>query len=191
VDLHGIRERMRGYRPALVKTNGQRRAAVAMILRGRENDSEVLLIQRSERPYDPWSGHMALPGGREDPDDRDLARTAVRETREEVGIDLLQSAQLLGGLDDVQAVARDRPLQMIIRPYVYALAGDVEPHPDGHEVSATVWLPLSFLTRPEAKGVYTRRLQGVAQEYPAFVYCGYTVWGLTYRMLTRLLELLK
>jgi 8-oxo-dGTP pyrophosphatase MutT (NUDIX family) len=192
MDLSTIRLRLRDYRPSIVDHNGYRRAAVAMILRERGGECEALLIQRSERPNDPWSGHMALPGGRHDPDDGDdLLRTAARETQEEVGIDLEQHGHLLGGLDDIQAIARDRPISLVIRPYVYALAGDVVPRPDGHEVRETVWLPLSHLTRPEGQGIYMRRLDGTSQEFPAFVYRGYTVWGLTYRMLCSFLSLLR
>ncbi len=191
MDLNAIRERLRHHRPAVAAHNGYSRAAVAMILREHEQTCDVLLIERSERANDPWSGHMALPGGREDANDGELFHTAARETHEEVGIDLRTSADLLGHLDDVQAIARDRPLGMVIRPYVYALTRDVVPQPDRREVKSTVWLPLPFLTTPEAKGTYMRRLNGNEQDFPAFVYQGYRVWGLTYRMLTGFLDLLR
>lgn len=191
LDLATIRERLQRHHPNIADHNGHSRAAVAVILREQDNQCEVLLIERSDRINDPWSGHMAFPGGREDALDRELATTAARETHEEVGIDLAASAQLLGHLDDVQAVSRDRPLRMIIRPYVYALTHDVAPRPDHREVKSTIWLPLPYLAEPEAKGTYTRRLDGTAQDFPAFVYQGYRVWGLTYRMLTGFLELVR
>jgi 8-oxo-dGTP pyrophosphatase MutT (NUDIX family) len=191
MQLHTIREQLARHRPAQVAPNGYRRAAVAMILRPQPDDTEVLLIQRTDRLGDPWSGHMAFPGGREDAGDPELHHTAARETREEVGIDLHRTADLIGGLDDVQAVARDRPLSMIIRPYIYALHQDVTTRPDHREVRETVWLPLSFLTRPDAHGVYQRELNGTLQDFPAFVYQGYTIWGLTYRMLTTFLEVVR
>ncbi|HVN86138.1 MAG TPA: CoA pyrophosphatase [Candidatus Binatia bacterium] len=191
MDLQTIRERLRRHRPAVVSHNGHARAAVAMILRESTRACDVLLIQRSERANDPWSGHMAFPGGREDADDRELVHTAAREVREEVGIDLRTSGQLLGQLDDVQAIARDRPIGMTIRPYVFALTNDVVLQLDRREVESTVWLPLAFLTMPEAKGTYTRRLAGSMQDFPAFVYQGYRVWGLTYRMLTGFLDLVQ
>ena len=57
-------------------------AAVALIVRlGISMD--VLLIKRSTNERDPWSGHMALPGGRWEPDDSELQQTAIRETFEE------------------------------------------------------------------------------------------------------------
>jgi 8-oxo-dGTP pyrophosphatase MutT (NUDIX family) len=191
MNLATIRQRLRAYRPTVVEHQRYGRAAVAMLLRERGGACDVLLIQRSERSDDPWSGHMALPGGRHDPEDRDLWRTAARETHEEVGIDLTDAGDVIGHLDDIQAVARDRPLGLIIRPYVYALDREVFPKPDEREVSATVWLPLPYLLRPEAHGTHIRRFNGVTQEFPAFVYEGYTVWGLTYQMLTGFLALMR
>ena len=85
-----------------------KRAAVAAVLRPGSNGPEVLLIRRAEHPNDPWSGHMAFPGGREDPCDADLFGTAVRETLEEVALDLTTNAALLGTLDDLPAVARGK-----------------------------------------------------------------------------------
>ena len=60
------------------------RAAVALVLRENAGDPEILLIRRAERKGDPWSGHMAFPGGREDARDESLLETALRETREEL-----------------------------------------------------------------------------------------------------------
>src|SRR4051812_3842337 len=57
-----------------------RRAAVAAILRDAAEGPEILFIRRAEHPQDPWSGHMAFPGGREEPGDADLLETAIRET---------------------------------------------------------------------------------------------------------------
>src|SRR5215213_2159058 len=65
-----------------------RQAAVALVLRGGVEGAEMLVIKRSEAERDHWSGHLALPGGRAEPSDENLLATAVRETFEEVGLDL-------------------------------------------------------------------------------------------------------
>ena len=88
--------------PSPASLTSGRRAAVAALLAESPNGVELLLIRRAERASDPWSGHMALPGGHLDPSDADLRATAVRETREELGIDLERDAQFLGRLQDFQ-----------------------------------------------------------------------------------------
>src|SRR6186713_2279177 len=95
-----------------------RRAAVALVLApssAGEATLSLLLVRRSEREGDPWSGHMALPGGHAHPEDADLLHTARRETLEEVGVDLA-GAELLGQLDDVSPM---RSSDMAVRPFVF------------------------------------------------------------------------
>jgi 8-oxo-dGTP pyrophosphatase MutT (NUDIX family) len=164
------------------------RAAVAMVLRDRGDDTDVLLIHRATRDGDPWSGHMALPGGRHDPRDRDIIHTAARETLEEVGIDIERTGELIGRLDELHAVARHRPLDLVISPTVWHLQQpvDITPHP--REVADALWVPLSHLCSADGRGLYQRTLDGVASEYPAFIYTGHTIWGLTHRILDSFLD---
>src|SRR3989442_10873051 len=80
---------------------------------------EALFIRRAQRADDPWSGQVALPGGRRDAGDADLFATAVRETREETGIDLA-GAERLGRLDDLYPRTPTLP-PVVVRPFVFAL----------------------------------------------------------------------
>ena len=83
-EIEKARRALAAHRP--VARAAPARAAVAMVLRPAAGGaSEVLLIERAEKPGDPWSGHMAFPGGRLDPSDPDPRFTAERETFEEVG----------------------------------------------------------------------------------------------------------
>src|SRR5262245_51926666 len=75
-------------------------AAVALILVPGHTGLETLFIRRAVRVGDPWSGQVGLPGGRRDPADVDLEHTAIRETREELAVDL-GLAERLGPLDDL------------------------------------------------------------------------------------------
>ena len=119
----------------------ERCAAVSVLLADGPRGVELLLIRRAIRPSDPWSGHMALPGGHQEAQDASLLETAVRETREEIGLDLSRDAELLGALDDVAPVA---PVRILVRPFVFALAG-VPPLSASPEVDQVVWANLGEL----------------------------------------------
>lgn len=168
-------------------------AAVAVVLRGPSlARAEVLLVRRAARPGDPWSGDMALPGGRRGPEDRDLAATARRETREEVGLALEPHAALIGRLRQVFTIApsgarRVRP--MVVSPYVFALASpDVPPLTLSHEVAGTRWVPLAALMDPALRARRPWRLFGVTWPAPAWRLGDDLVWGLTHQMLSHLLR---
>jgi 8-oxo-dGTP pyrophosphatase MutT (NUDIX family) len=163
-------------------------AAVAVVLRQRPL-AEVLLIRRAHHPRDPWSGHMALPGGRMDAGDVSLLGTALRETREEVGIDLAAEGELLGRLSTVPAIARGQRMDMTITPFVFALEQHPEVRPN-HEVQEVIWTPLGPLADGRAADSFSYEHEGRQLEMPAWNVQGRIVWGLTHRMLTQLLELL-
>jgi 8-oxo-dGTP pyrophosphatase MutT (NUDIX family) len=187
--LEHIRARLAAYRPQVIEDPTVARAAVALMLRAAEDGGvDLLLIQRATRDDDPWSGHMAFPGGRRDPDDADVVATAIREAREEVGIDLDAEARPIGRLDELRAIARHRPLDLVITPVVFALRGVPTLHLSRREVESAVWVPLAFFRSPAAPTSYTRTLDGVTNEFPAFRYQDYTIWGLTHRILTGFLD---
>jgi 8-oxo-dGTP pyrophosphatase MutT (NUDIX family) len=164
-----------------------RHAVVAAILRDSPVGAEVLLIRRAEHELDPWSGHMALPGGHGDASDSSLIATAVREISEEVGLDLLGHAQLLGRLPELVAV----PTQLTIFPLVFALATGHDPKANPNEVAEVVWATLEHLRSPLARGSHELVVRQQRQRYPAFDVHGRIVWGLTYRILGNLLSTLE
>jgi 8-oxo-dGTP pyrophosphatase MutT (NUDIX family) len=189
--LEDIRARLVAYHPTLIDEQKVARASVAMVLGDDGDGVRMLFIQRATRDDDPWSGHMALPGGRRDPDDVDVIATAVRETAEEVGIDLIADGEPIGRLDELRAIARHRPLDLVISPIVFVLHRPVELTISAREVESAVWVPLSFLTSAAARATYSRTLDGIASDYPAFRYERYTIWGLTHRILDGFLDILR
>lgn len=175
-----------------------RRAAVAAILRTAvgpdghrdDSDTQVLLIRRAERPGDPWSGHMAFPGGHSEPYDPDLRATAIRETMEEVGLDLRQH-EYLGPLDEIAATARGRLVGMIIAPHVFALREvPLELRPN-FEVAELVWGKLGPMMRGEIDDIKELRYDGELRRMPAFRVDDNLVWGMTHNMLRSLFRVIE
>ncbi len=100
IRIDTIRDNLARYESRRADTDGRIQAAVALVLVPGSEGPELLLIKRTERDDDPWSGQMAMPGGRRDEEDHDLLQTAIRETREETSVDLGE-AEVLGELDDL------------------------------------------------------------------------------------------
>lgn len=162
------------------------RAAVALLLRPAAGAPELLVIQRAIFPGDPWSGHMALPGGRMDPGDADPFATAVRETREEVGIDLEAVGRALGPLGEVHPAAGAPSI--VVHPYVFAVPATTEARPN-REVQAALWLSLDELAHPDASTEHVlETLTGDPRRFPAIGVRGRVIWGLTHRILAELLD---
>jgi 8-oxo-dGTP pyrophosphatase MutT (NUDIX family) len=189
--IAAIGARLATYRRFEVEPGNFARAGVAIVLRDAPGGPAFIVIHRAHRSGDPWSGHMALPGGRQHPEDPDLPTTAARETREEVGVDLADGGRLIGTLDDLRAIGGGRPLDLVITPFVFAFTGPADLTPNPAEVQSAFWVPIASLRRPDARGTYRHQYAGYDLEHPAFLYDGYTIWGLTHRILTRLLEILS
>jgi 8-oxo-dGTP pyrophosphatase MutT (NUDIX family) len=165
---------------------GLRWAAVALVLRGMSlSESELLFIRRAEREGDPWSGHVAFPGGRFDATDASLEQTARRETREELSLDLRADATLIGVLDDLRPRSSALP-PIVVRPYVFALHRDVELIPND-EVHSTFWMPIAALRDPATLTEYAFDRGGARLRFPAYRSGDDVVWGMTERLVTQLL----
>ncbi len=164
-----------------------RRAAILLLLRRRgDGEPEVLMIKRAEAEGDPWSGHVALPGGRMEPADADLSATAVRETLEETGVDVARDGRLLGALDDL--MPRSPTLApIVIRPYLALVRADVT-LVLSHEVADAFWVPLSQLRAPAAWGTGDVDVRGSTRRVSVFQHGEHTVWGLTERVLRQFLS---
>jgi 8-oxo-dGTP pyrophosphatase MutT (NUDIX family) len=163
--------------------DGRRRAAVAVVLHD-EPSPRVLLMQRAERDGDPWSGHISLPGGGYQPSDGDLRVTAIRETREELGIDL-DGSRLLGSLAPIHPRLTG-PNGIEVTPFVFATTAALEPV-CGPEARAAFWLPIDLAASGALDGTYTYPLSQMT--FPSWTYEGHVIWGLTHRILQSLLEL--
>lgn len=166
-----------------------RRSAVAVVLRERQGRLQALMIERARRVGDPWSGHMAFPGGMQDPGDRHSLAAAQRETLEEVGLDTVHHARLLGRLSDLVSRPHRGRRPMVITPYVFAL--DQTPSLKlNHEVADTLWVPLDFLADPDNRQRMSWQYRGMHLDLPCYFYQQRRIWGLSLMMLDELLRVL-
>ena len=188
ISTQTITQQLAQHQPVLSNT-GDSHAAVALILdsAASTDDPEIIFIERARVPNDPWSGHIAFPGGRREPGDQLSLDTAVRETEEEIGVDL-SAGQLLGQLDDLTG---RRSHHLVVSCFVFMMSS-VGPFRQNHEVADVFTLAISRLLETKRQTeVQYEAWQG--QVFPAIRLSDHEepiVWGLTYRFLENFFALL-
>lgn len=193
--LSRVRRRLQEHRPErIAEEEAEQRAAVALVLRSapggaaRLDDLLALFIRRAEAAGDPWSGHMSLPGGRVEPEDRDLVETARRETLEETGL-RLSGDDVLGRLSDLRPRSAELP-SVAITPYVARSPGEPDVTPN-FEVRGHLWVPVRRLREPENRSRLILERAGGRREFPTIEVEGRTIWGLTFEIVRRFLAVLE
>ena len=156
-------------------------AAVSLLLNPMRGDFDVLLVKRVENPSDTWSGQMALPGGKRDSKDKSVKDTAVRETREEIGV-ALGACRFLGVLDAVRSEPRP---EFKILPFVVLLKDEPQLKLNKAELERFVWVPYEEVV--QSKGA----VQFSFGKVPAYVFAEGVVWGLTYRILSEFIQAIE
>ena len=174
------------HQPTLVTDPSLKRAEVALVLNPAidREDPNILFIQRAEHKDDPWSGQMAFPGGRREPEDALDGAAARRETFEEIGL-ALSASQLVGRLDDMRGRHGGRSADLVISCFVFIVESVSALRPN-HEVSDVVSLPISRLLDPSLRTT-VRYDAAAGLEFPGVFLDPddpRVVWGLTYRFLT-------
>lgn len=192
-----ILERALTSRSRVVIDDAERRAAVSVVLNPVGPESTlVLLIQRTQRPDDPWSGQISFPGGRLEPEDPGPLEAAIREAHEEVGLDLSTWGRLIGQSDDQRAMARGRPLNLVITPAVFALSEIPQFRLQASEVDDVLWAPVEEMASGRLDGVYRHQRLGQkglkeTLKLPCYTVDGKVIWGLTYMMLFNLFKIIE
>ncbi|MEP6762742.1 MAG: CoA pyrophosphatase [Gemmatimonadaceae bacterium] len=172
--------------------DGEREAAVLALVRmaGENNErAELLFIKRAIFNGDPWSGHIAFPGGRRDAGDDSLSTTALRETWEELTLDMSKFGQLIGRVDDLAPRTPALP-PIIIRPFVGVVPADVVLMPND-EVADAFWVSVEELQQESTRVDHVFVRNGETLAFPAFKIREHTIWGLTERIVTQLLPLFQ
>ncbi len=165
-------------------------AAVAAVFRADPAALDRLFLHRAEHPNDPWSGDMGWPGGRVDPRDGGPLATAVRETREELALDLERDAALVGAMPAVRTHLSAGEGPLWVAPFAFELRG-APPLVPNDEVQEALWIPMSFLLAPSNRESFVWTRRGVEIEMPCVRYEGRVIWGLTLRMLDDLVGALR
>lgn len=187
--LENLRYKLARTQPALDRDD-EPGAAVATILREGAEGAEALLIQRAEREGDPWSGHVAFPGGKREPSDASLLATSIRETQEEVGLRLTPSS-LLARLEDVRARTQGANGYRVAQ-FVFELPDPVaRVVTNTAEVASTLWVPLSRIEASGGKETVSWVIGGKALELPCVRLGELVLWGLTYRMVSQVIEAVR
>ena len=184
-----VREALLRHRPTVLDAAPQNRAAVAIVLRDHAGSLDLLLIERAIRAGDPWSGHMAFPGGRVCGGDVDPRAAAKRETLEEVGLSLA-GAESLGRLDDMSGL-QSATRQLVISAFVFHVVNPDSLTPND-EVKEAFWFPLDAL-RDSERHVDHPMQHGSGTHAPGILVGEpgrHVVWGLTYRFLEDFLKVL-
>ncbi len=154
-------------------------AAVAILVKPKQNDIELFLVKRAEVDDDPWSGDMAFPGGKKNLQDQTLVDTVEREVLEETNIDL-HKIDVIGFMEPIYSSVRK---SLAVQPVVYRF----DEYPDVHlnyELTKYLWAPLSEIKNGKTEAIVK------GWEGPVYQVQGETVWGLTFRMLEKMLKLL-
>ena len=165
-------------------------AAVAMVFRPGPGGPELLMIRRADKKGDPWSGQMAFPGGKAEPEDADPVATAARETMEEVGLDL-SPARLLGPLAPINARARLLHAPLVVRPFVFGLGLPTPPLTPNVEVARTHWFALERLLAREGRARFPFTWRGQPVQMPCVDLDGCRIWGMSLRMIDDLLARIR
>lgn len=185
--LQTIVSRVAVHEPRIHRPTGAGFHAATAVVLTEEPDPSLVVIRRASRHGDPWSGHAALPGGRREDRDPDLATTARRETAEEVGIHIDEP---VGRLDDIGG----RSHAGVVSPFVFTVPERVPLVPEPAEVAAAHWVPLHVLTDPAHRSRHPSRHVG---PWPAWSWRtgleppldDLVIWGLTHRTLRNFLEI--
>jgi 8-oxo-dGTP pyrophosphatase MutT (NUDIX family) len=175
---------------------GVTHAAVSLFLRSAGGDvidaivgsAEILFIKRAERIGDPWSGHLAFPGGRAEESDATLLDLAMREAAEEVGIDARRGGRVLGRLPTVHPLSTRIP-PITVTPFVALAPPGAVPRPQPEEVAEVFWMPLAALRKSGRSEVVRWESKDGTRELPAFPSPKGPIWGITERILSQFLAL--
>lgn len=169
--------------PRAKLANNAKGAAVLVPIFERDGELHVVYIRRGDHVAS-HQGQVAFPGGRVDPGDATLLETALREAQEEVAIDPL-TVDVLGAFPEMSTLTSG----IIVAPFAGVIPATTALRPCPKEVAEIFDVPLDALRDPRYRGHY--EWGGNRSKFPAILYGGQTIWGLTLRITENLLAILN
>ena len=166
-----------------------RKAGVLALFYPKASAWHIVLIERSSsHPDDRHGGQISFPGGKFEAGDCTLDNTALREAKEEVGVDP-NSVKLIGELTELYIPVSN----FLVKPYVGYTYTTPQFRPQLSEVRSIVEVPIELLKQPEARQVKDLQLTEniTLRKVPYFKVYDKVVWGATAMMLNELLEVMK
>jgi len=163
---------------------------------------EILFLRRVFRYTDNWSGHICFPGGHQNPNETDF-ETAVRETEEEINLNLIHEDVLyLGRLRDFIIYSWNQKPDMSVSSFVFLLLNpshsEIKVNPK--EIADYYWVPISyFFDRPDVSNKPFENTSGVLSYPMVYLYHdsntrndeeGGELWGITLRIACEMYNLM-
>lgn len=166
---------------------GYTKASVAVVLNIVNNKMFVLFIKRTENPGDSYSGHVAFPGGKMNDSDTDQLDTALRETVEEIGVNLVENSTYLGRLDDLKPLSPSGP-KFIVSPFIFLLKNEITFNINKDEVEKYMWVSFDHLSDINNMRVrYKEREDEIIEDY-VYRYQEFLIWGMTGRIVNSFIK---
>ncbi|MBG55529.1 MAG: CoA pyrophosphatase [Deltaproteobacteria bacterium] len=159
----------------------RKRASVLIPLLESEGEIFLMLTRRSNEMRS-HPGQVSFPGGKQDSDDENSMHTALRETHEEIGLSW-EKINIIGKLDQILSLH-----YYLVTPYVGLIPSDFEPVPNTDEIESVFKVPLAFFMKSENHWSEEKKTFSFPVIVHHFEFQGYDIWGLTAKLIFRLLE---
>ena len=179
-DVEKIRQALADHHP-LNNSRVRKRASVLIPLLESEGEIYVMLTRRSSEMRS-HPGQVSFPGGKQDNNDENSLQTALRETHEEIGLPA-ENVDVIGTLDQILSLH-----YYLVTPYVGLIPSDFVPVPNTDEIESVFKVPLAFFMKSENHWSEEKKTFASPVLVHHFEYQGYDIWGLTAKLIFRLLE---